>query len=153
FRPFEEVIATLQEAIQELEKLILSFDQGKQVSEGVAVSLIGSPNVGKSSLMNALLGKNRAIVSPIPGTTRDIVEDDFRLNNLHIRLIDTAGIRKTREVLEEEGIRRSKQAIERSDIVLYVLDVTAPCQIDVALPREKTIGIWNKIDLEHARPL
>src|SRR5262249_46318667 len=130
-----------------------SFEQGKLVTCGINVSLVGSPNVGKSSLMNALLGKERAIVSPVPGTTRDLVEDDMHLNHLHLRLIDTAGIRETLESIEEEGIRRLKMAIDRSDIVLYVLDVTAPQEIDVALPNEKTIAIWNKIDLPHARPL
>jgi tRNA modification GTPase len=103
--------------------------------------------------MNALLGKDRAIVSPTPGTTRDLVEDDLRLGSLHLRLIDTAGIRKTTESIEEEGILRSKRALESADIVLYVLDVTNPQRVDVDLPPEKTIAIWNKIDLEHERPL
>jgi tRNA modification GTPase len=153
FRPFDEVMATLQMICDEISTLINSFHQGKIVSDGIAVTLVGSPNVGKSSLMNALLGKERAIVSHIPGTTRDLVEDDLRLNNLHIRLIDTAGIRATCDGIEEEGIRRSKKAIERSDIVLYVLDATMPQTIDVDLPRDKTIAIWNKIDMEHDRPL
>jgi tRNA modification GTPase len=123
------------------------------LNNGVAVSLIGSPNVGKSSLMNALLGRDRAIVSPIAGTTRDLVQDDVRINNLHLRLTDTAGIRATSESIEEEGIRRSKRACQDADIILYVLDVTAPQEIDVELPPEKTIGIWNKVDLPHAKPL
>lgn len=153
FAPFDDVIATLQQVMVEIKNLIHSFDQGKIAHDGVTVSLIGSPNVGKSSLMNALLGKDRAIVSPIAGTTRDLVEDDFRLNNLHLRLVDTAGIRTTSECIEEEGIRRSKQACMQSDIILYVLDVTSPQTVDVDLPKEKTIVIWNKIDLEHDRPL
>lgn len=152
FAPFEEVIKTLQNAMLEIKQLINTFDQGRVLHEGVAVSLIGSPNVGKSSLMNALLGKDRAIVSSVPGTTRDLVEDDLRINSLHLRLIDTAGIRDTSEAIEEEGIRRSKKAIERSDIVLYILDVTSP-DIDFDLPPEKTIAVWNKIDLAHERPL
>src|SRR5262249_49076664 len=122
FAPFDEVLATLQEVMQEMKQLIASFDQGKVLHDGVAISLIGSPNVGKSSLMNALLGKDRAIVSPIPGTTRDVVEDDLRVNNLHFRLIDTAGIHQACETIEEEGIRRSLATIERSDIILYLLD-------------------------------
>ena len=153
FAPFEEVAKTFKETIDELGKLIKSFEQGKIVQQGISVSLVGSPNVGKSSLMNALLGKERDIVSPIPGTTRDLVEDDLRLNQLHLRLIDTAGIRQTDEVIEEEGIRRSKMAIDRSDIILYVLDVANPVEIDVELPQDKTVVIWNKIDLPHTRPL
>lgn len=153
FAPFEEVITTLLQVMGEMKKLIASFDQGKVLNNGVAVSLIGSPNVGKSSLMNALLGKDRAIVSPIAGTTRDLVEDDMRLNNLHLRLIDTAGIRTTDESIEEEGIRRSKKASLQSDIILYVLDVTCPQHIDIDLPVDKTIVIWNKVDLPHETPL
>lgn len=153
FAPFDDVIATLRLVMNEIQQLISSFDQGKVLQTGVAVSLIGSPNVGKSSLMNALLGKDRAIVSPIAGTTRDLVEDDMRLNNLHLRLIDTAGIRTTQESIEEEGIRRSKKACMQSDIILYVLDVTCPQEIDFDLPPEKTIGVWNKVDLPHSAPL
>ncbi len=153
FAPFDDVIATLRTAMEEIKKLITSFEQGKVLQTGVAISLIGSPNVGKSSLMNALLGKDRAIVSPIAGTTRDLVEDDMRLNSLHLRLIDTAGIRSTDESIEEEGIRRSKKASIQSDIILYVMDVTSPQTIDFDLPPEKTIGVWNKIDLPHETPL
>ncbi len=153
FAPFEEVIATLKAVMKELSTLITTFEQGKVINEAVKVSLIGSPNVGKSSLMNLLLGKDRAIVSPIAGTTRDLVEDDMRLNNLHLRLVDTAGIRDTSESIEEEGIRRSKRASVECDIILYVLDVTNPEMIDVALPKEKTICVWNKVDLPHNSPL
>lgn len=153
FRPFDEVVNTLENLVGELASLLKTFHQGKILHDGVAVSLVGSPNVGKSSLMNALLGKERAIVSPIAGTTRDLVEDDLCLNNLHLRLIDTAGIRHTTEAIEEEGIRRSKKSIDRADIVLYVLDATQPEWLDVELPPEKTIAIWNKIDKAHERPL
>jgi len=153
FRPFDEVVATLQRLLDDMAALIKSFHQGKILHDGVAVALVGSPNVGKSSLMNALLGKERVIVSPIAGTTRDLVEDDLRLNNLHLRLIDTAGIRETKELIEEEGIRRSKKSIERADVVLYVLDATSPDPVMFDLPTDKTIAIWNKIDMEHARPL
>lgn len=153
FAPFEEVLQTLQVIDSEIKRLIATFEQGKIMHQGISVSLVGSPNVGKSSLMNALLGRERAIVSPIAGTTRDLVEDDLSLGSLHLRLVDTAGIRETTEVIEEEGIRRSKLALERADIILYVLDVTKPVELELSLPNEKTIAIWNKIDLEHTRPL
>lgn len=154
FAPFEEVIETVQRAIDEMQKLATTFQAGKKIAQGVAVSLVGSPNVGKSSLMNALLGKERAIVSETPGTTRDLVEDDLSVHGVHLRLIDTAGIRETTEAIEEEGIRRSKKAIERADVVLLVLDVTRKCEKPLLdLPPHKTIAIWNKIDLPHDRPL
>lgn len=156
FAPFDEMVTHLEAVHEEIEKLERTFHQGKIIHDGIQLSLIGSPNVGKSSLMNALLGKERAIVSPHAGTTRDLVEDDLRLNGLHFRLTDTAGIRETKECIEEEGIRRSRKAIERSDLILFVLDVTEKV-IDTALieslPKEKTIAVWNKIDLPHERPL
>ncbi len=153
FASFEEVIRSLLEVMGEIEGLIESFEQGKAIHTGISVSLIGSPNVGKSSLMNALLGKERAIVSPIAGTTRDLVEDEMRFNNLQLRLVDTAGIRETAECIEEEGIRRSKKAINDADIILYVLDATQPIEVDLALDPAKTICVFNKIDLAHERPL
>lgn len=156
FAPFEEVVLSLETILADMNRLIHTFHQGKIIHDGLHLALVGSPNVGKSSLMNALLGKDRAIVSPIAGTTRDLVEDDLRLNGLHLRLIDTAGIRQTQELIEEEGIRRSKKAIERADLILLVLDATQEIEQEEflqGLPKEKTIAVWNKIDLPHVRPL
>ncbi len=151
FSPFEVVVDDLKNIASELKKLIDTFHQGKIIHEGILLSLVGSPNVGKSSLMNALLGKERAIVSHIPGTTRDLIEDDLRLNGLHFRLTDTAGIRKTSESIEEEGIRRTKTTIERSDLILFVVDVQDLDLFDhelmESLPKEKTVLVWNKSDL------
>lgn len=152
FSPFETVIGDLNSMRQEIEHLIGTYREGKIIHDGVSLCLVGAPNVGKSSLMNALLGKERAIVSPIAGTTRDIVEDDAHLNGLSLRLIDTAGIRETEEIIEGEGIRRSKKAIERSDLVLLVQDATRVDDkemlelVDI-VPHDKTILIWNKIDV------
>lgn len=128
------------------------------IHDGLHVALVGSPNVGKSSIMNVLLGKERAIVSPIAGTTRDLIEEEMRLSGYHLRLIDTAGIRQTEELVEGEGIKRSQTAINRADVVLFVLDVSRPdCQdtkkLIEELPRDKTIALWNKIDLPHKTPL
>jgi tRNA modification GTPase len=154
FLPFAEVKIRLSEVAGEIKKLVDSFQQGRIIHDGVQLAIVGAPNVGKSSLMNALLGKDRAIVSPHAGTTRDLVEDDLRFGHLHLRLIDTAGIRSTNEEIEEEGIKRSRKAIERADIVLFILDATEP---DIGLfedmPKEKTIAVWNKIDLPHTKPL
>ena len=129
-----------------------TFQDGKAIHSGLSLCLLGSPNVGKSSLMNALLGQDRAIVTEIAGTTRDILEEDLRLGQLHFRLIDTAGIRDTEERVEQEGIRRSRLAMERADLILLLLDASRPLEktdqelLDSA-PPEKTILVWNKIDL------
>ncbi len=156
FSSFDEVRSDLNLVMNEMRALIVGFDKTAVIRDGVAICIVGSPNVGKSSLLNALVGYDRAIVSPVAGTTRDIVEDTMRLNGLHLRFIDTAGIRDCEEFVEQEGIRRSKQALERADIVLFVLDVTSHNTIDPFfsdLPKEKTIVVWNKVDVEHDRPL
>ncbi len=157
FASMEEIIAQLQGVSTGIRQLLNTFHDGKILHDGLSVCLIGSPNVGKSSLMNALLDKERAIVSPIPGTTRDIVEDHLRLNGLNIKLTDTAGIRESDELIEQEGIRRSKAALKEADLVLFVLDVTAPLtqqehELLTWVPPHKAIAVWNKCDLEHASP-
>ena len=105
--------------------------------------------------MNALLGKDRAIVTEIAGTTRDLLEEEMKLGNLHFRLIDTAGIRDTSEIVEQEGIRRSKQAMSGADLILLVLDASRGIcseaeELIASSPKEKTLLIWNKIDLPHS---
>jgi tRNA modification GTPase len=157
FATIDEVVAALTEIKQQMVQLAATFHDGKIVSSGIALCLVGPPNVGKSSLMNALLGKERAIVTDIPGTTRDLLEEEMKLGNLHFRLIDTAGIRETQEIVEKEGIRRSKEAMQQADLILLVLDAACGiCPEATALiasaPKEKTLLIWNKIDLPHALP-
>lgn len=154
FASMEEVCAQLLAVSQYMEKLLSTFHNGRIVHEGIALCLIGTPNVGKSSLMNALLGKERAIVSHIPGTTRDVVEDHLRLNGLNFKLIDTAGIRQAADVIEQEGIRRTKEAMTAADLILLILDVTRPLdeeerQLLRVLPRNKAVVVWNKVDLPH----
>lgn len=152
FAPMEEVIETIEALKKEIETLRDTFQQGQKIHHGISLCLVGRPNVGKSSLMNALLGKDRAIVTEIPGTTRDLLEEDLCLGKLHFRLMDTAGIRDTEEQIEKEGIRRSKEAMQRADLILLVLDATQEiCEsvrsILLAAPPQKTILVWNKIDL------
>ncbi len=155
FTTIDEICDDLEKVIQAMEKLVLTFHDGKILHEGLSLCLVGCPNVGKSSLMNALLNKDRAIVSSIPGTTRDILEDYLRLNGLHIKVSDTAGIRETEERIEQEGIRRSILTMQQADLVLLVLDAQHGITIEdqkllAVVPPAKTLIIWNKVDLPHA---
>ena len=138
-----------------MQQLDATFHHGKIVTHGIALCLAGPPNVGKSSLMNALLGKERAIVTDIPGTTRDLIEEEMKLGQLHFRLIDTAGIRETDERIEREGIRRSKEAMQQADLILLVLDAARGIcpeskMLIAQAPKEKTVLVWNKMDLPNA---
>lgn len=156
FASFEELVQTLSCMCQKMEALRDTFYEGKPLNEGIALCLVGTPNVGKSSLMNALLRSERAIVSPQAGTTRDLLHEDLRLGLLPIRLIDTAGIRSTHEEIEQEGIRRSKRTIETADLILLILDASRPLSADdqnllEVVPPSKTIVVWNKIDLSLPR--
>lgn len=157
FATMDEISSELDRILKSMQKLNDSFHDGKILHDGLSLCLAGCPNVGKSSLMNALLDKERAIVSPIPGTTRDIVEDHLKINGLNIRLIDTAGVRSTEEVIEQEGIRRTKDAMLKADLVLLVLDAERGLNdqdsalLDLVAP-SKTIIIWNKIDLSAKLP-
>lgn len=151
FATKDEVIASLESTLQKMRQLEETFHEGKKIQEGITLCLAGSPNAGKSSLMNALLGQDRAIVTHIPGTTRDTLEAEMRLGGLHFHLLDTAGIRETDELVESEGIRRSKLAMQSADVILWMVDVTTPVPEELP-PPEKTLLIWNKIDLPHTIP-
>jgi len=136
----------------QLTTLIDSAEVGRVLREGVKTAIVGRPNVGKSSLMNALLGHDRAIVTPIPGTTRDVVEDTINVGGAMLLLADTAGLRESQDVVEAEGIQRTQAAMQRAHLVLLVMDGSAPLgEEDVALmgtvPRDKTILVINKDDL------
>ena len=152
FASIDEVCEQLRQVQTAIETLVSSYHDGRIIHDGVSLALIGSPNVGKSSLMNALLDKERAIVSDIAGTTRDVVEDHLRLNGLNLKLIDTAGIREDADAIEAEGIRRSRAAMIDADLILVVLDASRSVSDDerrllVELPSDKTIVVWNKIDI------
>lgn len=152
FASMEEIVENVERVCQEMARLKATFHDGKMLHEGFSLCLLGSPNVGKSSLMNALLGKERAIVTEIPGTTRDLLEEDLRLGTLHFKLIDTAGVRKTEEVVEQEGIRRTQAAMAEADLILLVLDASRPLseedrELMRSAPKDKRIVVWNKVDL------
>lgn len=107
---------------EELEEILKSADTGKIISGGINVLIVGKPNVGKSSLLNALLSRERAIVTDIPGTTRDTIEDSFSINGIKVNIIDTAGIHDTTDLVEQLGVNKAKELIDRADIILFVTD-------------------------------
>ncbi|MEW5799688.1 MAG: tRNA uridine-5-carboxymethylaminomethyl(34) synthesis GTPase MnmE, partial [Bacteroidota bacterium] len=126
----DESIKRINDIQHKIQSMIDSFSQGKLVREGVKVALVGKPNAGKSSLLNILLEEDRAIVSEIPGTTRDVIEESINLGGVEFVFIDTAGIRDSNDKLEKEGIRRSIQNLQRADIVLFVIDCSLPFSVD-----------------------
>jgi tRNA modification GTPase len=122
----KKTISIFDTTITEIEILIQSFNYGKFIRDGVKVVLAGSPNVGKSSLLNVLLQENRAIVSEHPGTTRDVIEETLLIDGIAFRLVDTAGLRTTSDVIEQEGVRRSNDQIGSADMILLLLDSSVP---------------------------
>ncbi|MGI6630729.1 MAG: tRNA uridine-5-carboxymethylaminomethyl(34) synthesis GTPase MnmE [Bacillota bacterium] len=148
----QEVIEKVKTISQILEKLINSFDQGKFIREGINTAIIGRTNVGKSSLLNALLGENRSIVTDIPGTTRDTIEEYVNMGGFYLKIIDTAGIRDTSDLVEKMGVERTKEIIRKADLVLFVLDISVGMteedqEILSYLKGKRTIVLVNKIDL------
>ena len=139
-----------QEINTTITQLVASFKTGNAIKQGIPVAIIGAPNVGKSTLLNALLGEERAIVSDIQGTTRDTVEDTMVLGGMLFRFIDTAGMRETDDTIENLGIQRSRQAAQRAMVIIHLQDATQP--VDTlseleGLEDKKVIQVYNKADL------
>lgn len=148
-----EMIGKLENAEETLNKMIDSFEDGKIIKDGVRCAIIGRPNAGKSSLLNAILGYERSIVSNIPGTTRDTVEERARFGGVSLRLIDTAGIRESEDTIEKIGIKRTESAIDEAQLVLAVFDGSeelTPDDMTIAeyAKSKKLIAVVNKEDLE-----
>ncbi|HIS31772.1 MAG TPA: tRNA uridine-5-carboxymethylaminomethyl(34) synthesis GTPase MnmE [Candidatus Limivivens intestinipullorum] len=137
----------------ELNRLIASADNGKIITEGIRTVILGKPNAGKSSLLNLLLGEERAIVTDVAGTTRDTLEENVNINGLTLRLIDTAGIRRTKDLVEQIGVERAKETAQTADLIIYVVDASVPLdendrQIMELIRGKKTLVLLNKSDLE-----
>ena len=149
----EKLLSDAEEMIEELNHLIASADDGRVMREGINTVILGRPNVGKSSLLNVLSGYERAIVTDIAGTTRDILEEHIRLGDLSLNVIDTAGIRETDDIIEKIGVDRAKEYAEKADLIIYVADASRKLDEDdrkiLELSRgRKTIILLNKSDLE-----
>lgn len=138
--------------MEEIDKLLKTAEEGKILREGITTAIVGRPNVGKSSLLNTLAHDNRAIVTDIPGTTRDVIEEFVTINNIPLKLLDTAGIRETMDVVEKIGVERSKHAVNEADLILLVLNASEPLHEDELELMEQIRGrqcivILNKMDL------
>lgn len=149
---YEELLENSLEVEKRIEKLLATADRGKILRDGLNTVILGKPNVGKSSLLNAILRENRAIVTDIPGTTRDIIEEYVNIDGIPLRIIDTAGIRETKDEVERIGVDRAKQVVENADLIIAVFDVSRDLSqedyeiIDLIKDR-RSIVILNKTDL------
>lgn len=148
----KELSNTLNPIIKEIEKLLVTADNGKILKEGISTAIIGKPNAGKSSLLNSLVGKERAIVTDVAGTTRDILEEQINLNGISLNIIDTAGIRKTDDVVEKIGVDRAKESMKNADLVIYVVDSSKELskedyEIIEMIKEKNAIVLLNKCDL------
>ena len=145
--------ATLRAAAKELYALLQTYGQGRILRQGVAAAIVGRPNVGKSSLLNRLAGFDRAIVTDIPGTTRDTVEESVMVGSTRLRLIDTAGIRQTADTVEAMGVERSKKALEEADLAIFLCDGSQKLTqedrdiIELCMDAPNAIALINKSDL------
>jgi tRNA modification GTPase len=155
FVSFDKVKAELEKIIDEITLLIESYKIGRVLREGVNVVLVGKPNVGKSSLLNYLVKESRAIVSQIPGTTRDIIREEISIDGVLFKIFDTAGIRITEDEIEKEGVLRSRQAVESADIVVLISEVNKEYPEDLfsellnLTTEDRIIYVVNKSDLEN----
>jgi len=154
--PERDIMPDLEEARRQLEKLLTHADRGMIYRQGIRTAIVGKPNVGKSSLLNALLRTSRAIVTPVPGTTRDILEETLNLQGIPLVLVDTAGIvAETEDVVEQLAIERSRKALAQADLALLVVDGSEPLteadrQIADLTTDKTTILVVNKTDLPRA---
>lgn len=148
----EELDGIVAEAAAQIKKLLDTSDNGKLLKEGINTVIVGKPNAGKSSLLNALVGKDRAIVTEVAGTTRDILEEQINLNGISLNVIDTAGIRETEDIVEKIGVNKAKEYLSRADLVIYVVDSSRKLDSDDfeiidRIGDKNAIVLLNKSDL------
>lgn len=151
----QELLEVVDKEQLEIKKLLKSSSDGKMIQEGIQTVILGKPNAGKSSLLNLLLGENRAIVTDIAGTTRDILEEYITLHGITLKIVDTAGIRETEDIVEKIGVDRAREMAQKADLILYVVDSSVPLdsndeEIMSMLNGKKTIILYNKTDLKAA---
>ena len=149
-KKLQEKIVSL---LERLNKLIASADNGKMMKEGINTVIVGKPNAGKSSLLNHMVGEERAIVTDIAGTTRDVLQESIRLHGISLNMIDTAGIRNTEDIVEKIGVERAKEYAAKADLILYVVDASVPLddndkEIISVIKDKKVIVLLNKSDLK-----
>lgn len=147
------IIEQLSKAKNEMNMLLKNADEGRIIRDGLKLAIVGKPNVGKSSLLNALLKEKRAIVTDIPGTTRDVIEEFINLDGIPVKVIDTAGIRETDDIVEQIGVEKSREKMNEADLVIFVLDSSRELddedrEILERLKDKKYIVLLNKVDLE-----
>ena len=148
----ERLELTIEGAVDRIEKLLASSDNGRILKEGISTVIVGKPNAGKSSLLNTLLGEERAIVTEIAGTTRDVLEEQINLNGIILNIIDTAGIRDTDDIVEKIGVDKARKYVKDADLILYVVDASTNLdendgEIMELLHGRRTIVLLNKTDL------
>lgn len=137
------MLQSMKDIFSELELLLKTYDEARFFREGLSTAIVGRPNVGKSSLLNALVKKDRAIVTELPGTTRDVIEEYLNIKGLPLRIMDTAGIRDVHDVAEKEGVKRSLKSIEHADLVIAIYDRSEPL-------KDEDWEVFNKIKNKHA---
>ena len=151
----EQLLPKIEMLIKQIDFLIYSCDNGRLLKDGIQTVIVGKPNVGKSSFLNVLLGQERAIVTDIEGTTRDSIEEQIIINGITLNIIDTAGIRKTEDLIEQIGVKKSREYIDTADLILYMIDGSRPLDdndhdIIQMLSNKKVIVLVNKSDLEQS---
>lgn len=149
----ERLTGKVKELLTEIEKLLSTADSGKILKEGINTVIVGKPNAGKSSFLNLLIGEEKAIVTDIAGTTRDILEEQVRLKDISLNIIDTAGIRSTEDVVEKIGVEKAKKYASDADLIVYVVDSSVPLdendrKIIEMIGKKKCVVLLNKTDLE-----
>lgn len=149
----EQLHEIMSDAHSKVKKLLDSSDNGKMLKEGINTAIVGKPNAGKSSLLNILVGEERAIVTEIAGTTRDILQEQIQIGGIGLNVIDTAGIRDTEDIVEKIGVNKSRKYIEKADLIIYVVDSSTELdendqEIIEAIQNKKAIVLLNKSDLD-----